>query len=161
MGPLLLAGGVMAFVWWPNGDYKPIQPHERGTIQGGFAALRQIATGRPALTTQRERELHGAPTEASRLRRAKSAKPTPQTGQERRSAPDERTTPEPTQGPQGAEPALPQDQGEPQTVPEGQTTTSEAPGTSPGDQTTTSAAPTTSATTAPAPPPPAPPGASP
>lgn len=58
----LVAVGLMAFIWWPNGDYKPIQPGERGTIQASLTAVRDIPTGRPALTPEREAELNGAPT---------------------------------------------------------------------------------------------------
>lgn len=54
--------GISAFVLWPNGEYKPIQPGERGTLQGAVAALEQIETGRPSLTPERERELGGAAT---------------------------------------------------------------------------------------------------
>ncbi len=58
----LVAIGLMAFIWWPNGDYKPIQPGERGTIQSSLASVRYIPTGRPALTPEREAQLNGAPT---------------------------------------------------------------------------------------------------
>jgi putative peptide zinc metalloprotease protein len=60
----LLAGGVAlaAFTWWPNGEYRPIQPGEKGTVASGVQALRAIPTGRPALTREREKQLHGAPT---------------------------------------------------------------------------------------------------
>jgi putative peptide zinc metalloprotease protein len=57
---------LVAFVWWPNGDYRPIQPGERGTIQGAVQQLAAIPTGRPALTKQRERGLHGAPLKSSK-----------------------------------------------------------------------------------------------
>jgi putative peptide zinc metalloprotease protein len=50
-----------AYIWLPNGDYRPIQPGERGTIQGGVAELASVQTGRPALTPKRARQLHGAP----------------------------------------------------------------------------------------------------
>jgi putative peptide zinc metalloprotease protein len=53
---------LLGFVWYPNGDYKPIQRGERGTIQGAAAQLGQIPTGRPALTPEREQRLGGAPT---------------------------------------------------------------------------------------------------
>src|SRR5438874_681264 len=36
----LLAG--IAFMWWPNGDYKPIQPGEKGTIQGALAQFAAV-----------------------------------------------------------------------------------------------------------------------
>jgi putative peptide zinc metalloprotease protein len=55
-----LVAGVGA-LWWPNGDYRPVQPNERGTIQGAVLQLRDVGTGRPALTSVRERELGGAP----------------------------------------------------------------------------------------------------
>jgi putative peptide zinc metalloprotease protein len=53
--------GVAAWVLIPNGEYRPIQPGERGTLQGGFAQFRSLPTGRPGLTREREQELGGAP----------------------------------------------------------------------------------------------------
>jgi putative peptide zinc metalloprotease protein len=53
---------ALGFVWYPNGDYKPIQPGERGTLQGAAAQFGSIPTGRPALTPGRERGLGGAPS---------------------------------------------------------------------------------------------------
>jgi putative peptide zinc metalloprotease protein len=53
---------LLGFIWYPNGDYRPIQRAERGTIQGALAQFRELPTGRPALTPQREQELGGAPT---------------------------------------------------------------------------------------------------
>ena len=52
---------LLAFVWWPNGDYKPIQPGERGTVQGAVRQYGKIGTGRPGLSPEREQELGGAP----------------------------------------------------------------------------------------------------
>jgi len=57
----MLCIGLLAFIWWPNGDYKPIQPGERGTIQGSLVSLKDIPSGRPGLTPEREQELNGAP----------------------------------------------------------------------------------------------------
>ena len=59
----LLAGGLAlaAFTWWPNGEYKPIQPGEKGTVASGVNAVAAIPTGRPALTHERAVQLHGAP----------------------------------------------------------------------------------------------------
>jgi putative peptide zinc metalloprotease protein len=62
------AAGLAAFVWWPNGDYRPIQPTERGTVQAAVRDLRALPTGRPALTVQRQRDLGGAPFERPRRR---------------------------------------------------------------------------------------------
>jgi putative peptide zinc metalloprotease protein len=61
---VLLTGGLAlaAFTWWPNGEYRPIQPGERGTVASGVQAIQAVPTGRPALTRQREKQLHGAPT---------------------------------------------------------------------------------------------------
>ena len=56
------AVALAAFTWWPNGDYRPIQPGERGTIQGGLHSVAAIPSGRPSLTPARQRELGGAPT---------------------------------------------------------------------------------------------------
>jgi putative peptide zinc metalloprotease protein len=55
--------GLIAFLWWPNGEYKPIQTQERGTIPGAIAQFEEILTGRPALTAEREEALGGAPFE--------------------------------------------------------------------------------------------------
>jgi putative peptide zinc metalloprotease protein len=54
------AVGFLVFSWWPGGQYKPIQPGETGTIQGGVAQLASYETGRAALTAEREDELGGA-----------------------------------------------------------------------------------------------------
>ena len=39
--PFAAAIALAAFTWWPNGDYRPIQPGERGTIQGGLRPSRR------------------------------------------------------------------------------------------------------------------------
>ena len=52
---------LAAFTLWPNGEYRPIQPGEKGTIQGGLEQVKHIPTGRPGLTAERQRELGGAP----------------------------------------------------------------------------------------------------
>jgi putative peptide zinc metalloprotease protein len=51
------AAGAAAFTLWPNGEYKPIQPGERGTVTGGVQALSEFSGGRPALPEEREQEL--------------------------------------------------------------------------------------------------------
>ncbi len=66
---VLVAGStlaVSAFVLWPNGEYKPIQPGEKGTVTGGVEALKHIETGRPSLTEEREEELGPIVTERSK-----------------------------------------------------------------------------------------------
>ena len=67
IGTLAVAGAA-AFIWWPNGEYRPIQPAERGTVQAAVRDLSALPTGRPSLTPQRERQLGGAPTERQRRR---------------------------------------------------------------------------------------------
>jgi hypothetical protein len=68
-GALAVATAVAAagavYTWLPNGDYRPIQAGERGTLQGGVAELASVQTGRPSLTPKRSDQLHGAPTKAS------------------------------------------------------------------------------------------------
>jgi len=41
--------GGLVYTWLPNGDYRPIGPHERGTLSEGVAAATKVATGRPSL----------------------------------------------------------------------------------------------------------------
>jgi hypothetical protein len=70
-GSMLRRGGVVAagvaaaslaaFTWWPNGDYKPIQRGERGTVFGAVAQFAELETGRPGLTAEREEALGNAP----------------------------------------------------------------------------------------------------
>jgi putative peptide zinc metalloprotease protein len=86
------AVGLAAFVWWPNGDYRPIQPTERGTIQAAVRDLRALPTGRPSLTVQRQRELGGAPFERQRGR----ALVPPQTKPKTQSTPSTTTTTTPS-----------------------------------------------------------------
>jgi putative peptide zinc metalloprotease protein len=69
------AVALAAFVWWPNGDYRPIQPGERGTLVGAVKQLAAVPTGRPALTRGRERQLGGAPLRSSR--RSDDSSPSP------------------------------------------------------------------------------------
>jgi putative peptide zinc metalloprotease protein len=72
---------VLGFIWWPNGDYQPIQPGERGTVQGGVAQLSQVQTGRPALTKERQHQLGGAPAQSDRSRNDTGGqRPSGQTG---------------------------------------------------------------------------------
>ena len=53
--------GLMAFIWWPNGDYHPIQPGEKGTIQGAVEQFAELETGRPGLPVGYEEELGETP----------------------------------------------------------------------------------------------------
>ncbi len=53
--------GLMAFIWWPNGDYRPIQAGEKGTLRGALDQFDELPSGRPGLTTYREDQLGGAP----------------------------------------------------------------------------------------------------
>jgi putative peptide zinc metalloprotease protein len=67
--PLALVTGAAAVVglaalWWPNGEYRPIQPGERGTVADGFRTIAEVPTGRPGLTEERVEELGGAPARA-------------------------------------------------------------------------------------------------
>jgi len=65
---LALAGVVvaagLASTLWPNGEYKPIQPGEKGTAGEVFEAVSAIGSGRPGLTAERQAELGGAPARA-------------------------------------------------------------------------------------------------
>jgi putative peptide zinc metalloprotease protein len=51
---------ALGFVWYPNGAYKPIQPGERGTVQGAARQFGHLSSGRPSLTADREKSLGGA-----------------------------------------------------------------------------------------------------
>ncbi|MEA2297638.1 MAG: putative peptide zinc metalloprotease protein [Solirubrobacteraceae bacterium] len=64
---------LAAFSWWPNGEYRPVQPGERGTLTGIVQEVAAIPTGRPSLTAERQRQLHGAPTERQRHQQSKGS----------------------------------------------------------------------------------------
>jgi putative peptide zinc metalloprotease protein len=59
-GLLALTAG---YVLLPNGDYRPVQRAERGTIQGGLSQFQHVFSGRPGLTEERRDELQGAPVQ--------------------------------------------------------------------------------------------------
>jgi putative peptide zinc metalloprotease protein len=76
---LAAAVGVAGYVLLPNGEYKPIQPGERGTIN--VAQFEQVGSGRPGLTEKRERDLGGAPSERKKPRSTDSEIDTNQTAE--------------------------------------------------------------------------------
>jgi putative peptide zinc metalloprotease protein len=64
VGATAIAAAI-AYVWYPSAVYKPIQPGERGTIQGAAGQIEAIPGGRPALPKKVEQKLHGAPAKAT------------------------------------------------------------------------------------------------
>jgi putative peptide zinc metalloprotease protein len=60
-GALALAIGA-AWLWWPNGEYRPIEPGERLRVQDGVRAVREIPTGRPSLSVRAEDQLDEGPS---------------------------------------------------------------------------------------------------
>jgi putative peptide zinc metalloprotease protein len=67
--------GLAAFTWWPNGDYRPIQRVERGTLNAGIADLLKIPSGRPSLSAARAADLDRSASEAGRHHGSKLAQP--------------------------------------------------------------------------------------
>jgi putative peptide zinc metalloprotease protein len=55
--------GALAYTWWPNGDYQPIRPGERGTIGDAIQALPDVPGGRAAFTPAQELVYAKVPTE--------------------------------------------------------------------------------------------------
>ena len=55
--------GAIGYIWWPNGDYQPIRPGERGTVGEALAGMRDAPRGRPSFTTNYEERFGGVPTE--------------------------------------------------------------------------------------------------
>ena len=58
---LVPIAAALAWLWWPNGEYRPIQPRERGTVLDSVRAATELPSGRPSLTVERAQELDGAP----------------------------------------------------------------------------------------------------
>jgi hypothetical protein len=144
VGPTLAGVATAAFLWWPNGDYKPIQPHERGTIQGGLQSLKQIPSGRPSLTPQRARQLGGAPTRRSLEHRGaltrRPTRPEGRPGSTAAPAQGQRTQPQRTtstgqQTPQAPGGSSSETQTQPQDQTQGRTSPAPAPSGSSGTST--------------------------
>jgi putative peptide zinc metalloprotease protein len=93
--------GAIAFVWWPNGDYEPIRPGERGTIGEVVRAVPQLPSGRPSFTPERAAEFGSIPTArevgAAQLRRGEPVDPL--------AAPEPGSVTAPTDGFGGEEPS--------------------------------------------------------
>ena len=51
------AVAAIAFIWWPNGDYEPIRPGEKGTVTEAIKSVAEIPSGRPSLTLRAGRAL--------------------------------------------------------------------------------------------------------
>jgi putative peptide zinc metalloprotease protein len=66
---------VAGYVLLPNGEYHPIQPGERGTVQGALRQVAALPSGRPGLTDERERELGGAPSAREQPDDSRSERP--------------------------------------------------------------------------------------
>jgi putative peptide zinc metalloprotease protein len=62
VGGVAAIAGAIAFVWWPNGDYQPIRPGERGTLGEAISAVPQIPSGRPSFTSERAAVFASVPT---------------------------------------------------------------------------------------------------
>jgi putative peptide zinc metalloprotease protein len=87
----LAVAGFAAWTWWPNGDYEPIRPGERGTLSEVAASVTAIPSGRPAWTPERERKHGSEPT--VRARRAEDRGTIGPVGEdERQVAPPSTTT---------------------------------------------------------------------
>jgi hypothetical protein len=148
----LLAGtaalaALATFLLWPNGDYRPIQPYERGTLMGAVRQVDDVSSGRPSLTIEREHELGGAPTERQ-LRREGRERPLRLRYPEGTELPPgttfDGTEPLPDEG-SGSEPAPGTESTQPSPTPDEQTT---APEQQPAPAPTDTAPTTTDTTTA-------------
>jgi putative peptide zinc metalloprotease protein len=53
----------LAWTWWPNGDYQPIRPGEKGTLTAAVAAVPAIPSGRPSFTPEHAARFDRVPTE--------------------------------------------------------------------------------------------------
>lgn len=139
----LAVAGLAAWTWWPNGDYEPIRPGERGTLAEVATSVTSIPSGRPAWTPQREREHGTEPT--VRERRAEDAGTIGPVGQDEQELAPSATTTTPAEQSTTTTPA-----GETTTTPEASPTETtpvapaeEAPAPVPAEPTTTETVPTT------------------
>jgi putative peptide zinc metalloprotease protein len=61
-GAVAAVAGTAGYTWWPNGDYEPIRPGERGTIGEAVASIPKTPGGRPSFTPEDEAEFGPVPT---------------------------------------------------------------------------------------------------
>ncbi len=69
---------VTAFTWWPDGDYEPIRPGEKGTVVEAVRSVPEIPSGRPSFTPQQAAVYANAPTERERRAAADAQRGTTQ-----------------------------------------------------------------------------------
>jgi putative peptide zinc metalloprotease protein len=81
------AAAFLGYIWWPNGDYRPIQRGERGTLRGSVHQFGALPTGHPAIPKKR------TPTQESPTRKPPAQQQTTTT----RSTPSSTTTPTTTE----------------------------------------------------------------
>src|SRR4051794_38838849 len=101
-GTAAVAAGA-ACTWWPNGDYQPIRPGERGTIGEALKSVRDAPGGRPSWTPARQQRFGAEPTvreQGAAERRARrhgnagpTASPRPSPDRTRRTAPSDEADP--------------------------------------------------------------------
>jgi putative peptide zinc metalloprotease protein len=81
--------GLLAWQWWPNGDYRPIGKDEKGTLSDAVRSVSAIPSGRPATPPPAEPGREPAATPGP----AATATPEPEQQQQER---EEEATPTPT-----------------------------------------------------------------
>jgi putative peptide zinc metalloprotease protein len=65
--------GATAAAWWPNGEYEPIRPGERGTVPEGMAGLREIPREWPSPVSDIRSRPEPIPTSGEAAQRADEA----------------------------------------------------------------------------------------
>jgi len=115
-GSLAVVAGL-ALLWWPNGEYEPLRPGEKGTIHDAVRAAKSIPTGRPSFTPQRAERYREVPTvrerEQAELDEQPQAPAEEQTEQDRSGTTTTAPEPEPTE----TTPAVPATEEPVETVP--------------------------------------------
>jgi putative peptide zinc metalloprotease protein len=152
VGGTTAAAALAAYTWWPNGDYRPIQPGERGTVQAGLKAFEAVPSGRPSLTPERQQQLNGAPFQsksagATDSERATSDEERAKREAEEKSRADETSTTEAPSTTTTTAPAESETTTDTATTPSSGTETTTAPTTTDTTTTTTPTDTTTSPTT--------------
>ena len=116
----LVAGSVaslaiMVMLWWPRGDYRPIERNERGTVLAGISSLPEVARQRLRVPTS------PSPNQRSERERQRQREPATTTATPGAAAPEEETSttattttttptePEALAAPAPTDPAAPQD----------------------------------------------------
>jgi hypothetical protein len=96
---MIASMGALAFVWWPDGDYKPAQPGERWTVPEAAEVAAATVTGRPAFEDVPAAWSEATEASAPGAEEGPVVEPTPTVSPTESPSPSPTAEPSPTESP--------------------------------------------------------------